>query len=47
MDYDQGLCIGCHRTLGEITHWINFSTEQKQTILAQIEIRRTTMSSSN
>ena len=47
MDYDQGLCLGCHRTLDEITHWINFSPEQKQTVLAQIEIRRAAMPAPN
>jgi predicted Fe-S protein YdhL (DUF1289 family) len=47
MDYAQGLCIGCHRTLDEITHWINYSPVQKQTVLAQIETRRAAMSSSN
>jgi predicted Fe-S protein YdhL (DUF1289 family) len=47
MDYDRELCIGCHRTLEEITHWINFSPEQKQTVLAQIEIRRAAMPAPN
>ena len=47
MDYDQGLCIGCHRTLDEIMHWINFSPEQKQTVLAQIEICRSAMPAPN
>jgi len=47
MDYDQGLCIGCWRTLDEITHWINFSPTKKQTVLAQIEQRRAAMPLSN
>lgn len=40
MDYRQGLCIGCCRTLDEITHWINFSPEQKQAVRAQFDTRR-------
>jgi len=47
MDYEQGLCIGCWRTLDEITHWINFSPAKKQTVLTQIEQRRAATPSSN
>ncbi len=47
MDYEHGLCIGCYRTLDEITHWINYSPARKKTVLAQIEHRRAAMPSSN
>lgn len=43
MDYTQGLCIGCQRTLDEITHWVSFTREQKQAVLAQLEARRATL----
>ena len=47
MDYERGLCIGCHRTLDEITHWINLTPAQKKSVLAQIEQRRAATSTSN
>ncbi|MGE0557653.1 MAG: DUF1289 domain-containing protein [Burkholderiales bacterium] len=43
MDYASGHCIGCYRTLDEITYWITYSAEQKRKILAAAESRRTTM----
>ncbi len=43
MDYAQGFCIGCCRTLDEITHWINYSPEQKRAVRAQLDARRTAL----
>lgn len=40
MDYAQGLCIGCLRTLDEITYWVTYSPEQKRAVHAQIAARR-------
>lgn len=40
MDYAQGLCIGCYRTLDEITYWTNYSPARKREVLAALEIRR-------
>ncbi len=40
MDYAQGLCIGCHRTLDEITYWSTYSSARKREVLAALEIRR-------
>lgn len=40
MDYAQGLCIGCLRTLDEITYWVTYSPQQKQAVRAQIAARR-------
>jgi predicted Fe-S protein YdhL (DUF1289 family) len=40
MDYAQGLCIGCHRTLDEITYWSTDSPARKREVLAALEIRR-------
>ncbi|RPJ48052.1 MAG: DUF1289 domain-containing protein [Betaproteobacteria bacterium] len=40
MDYEQGLCIGCHRTLDEITYWATYSPVRKREILAAVANRR-------
>jgi len=40
MDYGQGLCIGCHRTLDEITYWATYSPVRKREVLAAVAIRR-------
>lgn len=41
MDYAQGLCIGCHRTLDEITYWASYPSARKKEVLATVAIRRT------
>jgi predicted Fe-S protein YdhL (DUF1289 family) len=43
MDYAAGHCIGCYRTLDEITYWVTYSAEQKREILTAAENRRTAM----
>jgi len=40
MDYAQGLCIGCHRTLDEITYWTTYTADRKKEVLAAIAARR-------
>jgi predicted Fe-S protein YdhL (DUF1289 family) len=40
MDYEQGLCIGCHRTLNEITYWATYSSARKREVLAAVATRR-------
>lgn len=40
MDYRLGLCIGCYRTLDEITHWVSYSPDQKRALRQQLEARR-------
>lgn len=40
MDYQQGLCIGCHRTLDEITYWATYSSARKHEVLAALATRR-------
>lgn len=40
MDYAQGLCIGCHRTLDEITYWATYTADRKKEVLAAIAKRR-------
>jgi len=40
MDYAQGLCIGCHRTLDEITYWATYSSVRKHEVLVAVATRR-------
>jgi uncharacterized protein len=40
MDYAQGLCIGCHRTLDEITYWTTYTVARKSEVLAAVAKRR-------
>ncbi len=40
MDYSQGLCIGCHRTLDEITYWVTYTAARKIEVLAAVAARR-------
>jgi predicted Fe-S protein YdhL (DUF1289 family) len=35
----QGLCIGCRRTLGEITEWSRASDARRREILSELERR--------
>ncbi len=38
--YDQnGVCIGCRRTMKEAAGWINFSDAEKADVMKKIEIR--------
>ncbi len=34
---DHGVCMGCHRTVEEITHWLDFSAEKRAKIMARIQ----------
>lgn len=43
MDQASSHCLGCWRTLDEITCWSHYSSAQKQAVLAQLEVRRTAM----
>ena len=40
---DNGLCMGCFRSLDEITHWLRFSHEQREMIVGQLESRMEAM----
>jgi predicted Fe-S protein YdhL (DUF1289 family) len=35
-----GFCLGCFRTVDEITRWSKVSNEERRAILAQVAIRR-------
>ena len=40
VDQGHGLCVGCWRTLREISDWHRYDPAQKLAVLAQIESRR-------
>jgi len=40
IDRQSGWCIGCYRTLEEIAGWIDFSTEARRAIVAELPQRR-------
>jgi uncharacterized protein len=40
IDQASGWCIGCYRTLEEIAGWIDFSTAERRTIVAELAQRR-------
>ncbi|WP_294189978.1 DUF1289 domain-containing protein [uncultured Sphingomonas sp.] len=40
MDRVSGLCLGCHRTIAEITGWSRADDDEKRAILARVEKRR-------
>jgi len=36
--YDEdNVCMGCHRTMHEIINWIDFSDDEKTTIIQRVE----------
>lgn len=37
----QGLCIGCHRTIDEISEWSRASEARRREILRAVELRAT------
>ena len=43
MDNKSGLCIGCHRNIGEIREWMILTREEKLDILDKIESRHQTV----
>lgn len=36
----QGLCVGCRRTLGEISEWSRASETRRRDILRELELRK-------
>ena len=34
---DDGICIGCGRTMEEISNWFNYSDEERRTIMNRLE----------
>jgi uncharacterized protein len=44
VDQGHGFCVGCWRTLREISDWHRYSPQEKHALLAQLEGRRATHS---
>ena len=40
VDAERGLCRGCHRTLAEISCWVNYSRAEKLTVLEKVAQRK-------
>ena len=36
LDPETDICVGCGRSVGEITHWTRMSKERRQRVLARI-----------
>jgi predicted Fe-S protein YdhL (DUF1289 family) len=47
IDQGHGFCVGCWRTLREISDWHRYSPEQKNALLAQLETRCATHATIN
>jgi len=39
LDARSGLCLGCGRTIDEITRWTAMSTEERRRIMAELAAR--------
>ena len=37
IDYESGYCLGCNRTIEEITNWSSLSDSEKKKIFQRIE----------
>jgi predicted Fe-S protein YdhL (DUF1289 family) len=42
VDQDHGYCVGCWRTLREISDWFRYDPAQKRAVLAELKPRRAT-----
>jgi predicted Fe-S protein YdhL (DUF1289 family) len=40
MDPVRGVCIGCCRTLDEIVRWSSMSSEEQESVMAELSSRR-------
>jgi predicted Fe-S protein YdhL (DUF1289 family) len=40
VDQVTGYCVGCFRTLTEISYWARYTTEQRRRVLTFVEARR-------
>ena len=38
--YINNVCIGCYRTIEEISNWSTYSNEEKKEVLGKLTIRR-------
>ncbi len=40
LDAERGWCRGCHRTLAEISRWVNYSRAEKLAVLEKVARRK-------
>ena len=40
MDLDAGVCIGCMRTMDEISYWTRLSAPEREAVMAKLPERR-------
>ena len=40
LDLETGLCIGCMRTMDEISRWVSYSDAQRDAIRKELPLRR-------
>ena len=40
VDQVTGFCVGCFRTLTEISYWASYTNEERRRVMASIEARR-------
>ena len=40
VDQVTGFCVGCFRTLTEISYWASYTNEQRRRVMTFIETRR-------
>jgi uncharacterized protein len=40
IDAERGVCHGCHRTLAEISCWMNYSRTEKLAVLKKVAQRK-------
>ncbi|WP_160010549.1 DUF1289 domain-containing protein [Rhizobium sp. 18055] len=45
IDTQSGFCVGCGRTISEITGWMAFSDHERQNLVRLLPVRMTSMSS--
>jgi hypothetical protein len=39
LDFEKGFCVGCKRTLKEIEHWRDMSTDKKLALIEELKTR--------
>jgi len=44
LDAERGRCRGCHRTLAEISRWMNYSRAEKLAVLEKAAQRKSAVS---
>jgi uncharacterized protein len=40
VDGESGLCLGCYRTLAEVSGWTSFTDEQREAVMSELPARR-------